>query len=285
MTLTRRGMLRRTAVLAAGGLATLGGGCGEPRDTLSRAREVGTLRVGHANEPPFGYVDESGRLTGYSVEVARTVLAGIGIPRVEGVATDFGGLLGDLASGSFDVIAAGMFVTAGRCRRALFATPEYCARQALLVRQGPLERARDLGALAGRDVAVGVLGGSIEIGLARRAGLDREQLLEYPDKEAMVAALRAGEVDVLALTSLSLRRLPADLPRGRFALRTIDVPGGQALCGAAAFRRGDRRLRDTYDSELRRLTAAGGLEPIGRRFGLRPAEIGPGAAASRPRGC
>jgi len=52
---------------------------------LERAKAQGYIRVGFANEAPFGYATPDGKLTGEAPEVAKAVLAKMGIPQVDGV--------------------------------------------------------------------------------------------------------------------------------------------------------------------------------------------------------
>ena len=83
--------------------------------TLEKARQQGYIRVGFANEAPFGYATPDGKLTGEAPEVAKAVLTRMGIAEVDGVLTEFGSLIPGLKAGRFDIIAAGMFITPKRC--------------------------------------------------------------------------------------------------------------------------------------------------------------------------
>src|SRR3546814_11158447 len=75
---------RRLAMLAAAGVAGLamtGGALAQ--STLDEAREAGFIRIGFANEAPYGYATPDGKLTGEAPEVAKAVLAKMGIQEVE----------------------------------------------------------------------------------------------------------------------------------------------------------------------------------------------------------
>jgi polar amino acid transport system substrate-binding protein len=100
------------------------------------ARRQGYIRVGFANEAPYGYATPDGKLTGESPEVVKAVLAKIGIPQVDGVLTEFGSLIPGLLAGRFDLIAAGMFITPKRCAQVQFSEPTYGIGQAFLVKKG-----------------------------------------------------------------------------------------------------------------------------------------------------
>jgi len=47
--------------------------------TLEKVRQQGYIRVGFANEAPFGYATPAGKLTGEAPEVAKAVLTRMGI--------------------------------------------------------------------------------------------------------------------------------------------------------------------------------------------------------------
>ena len=112
------GTSRRGLVGLLAGLATAATvGAAHAQTTLERAKADGYIRVGFANEAPYGYATPDGKLTGESPEVVKAVLAKMGIAQVDGVLTEFGSLIPGLQAGRFDIIAAGMFIT--RCICAL----------------------------------------------------------------------------------------------------------------------------------------------------------------------
>ncbi|MCU1654413.1 MAG: ectoine/hydroxyectoine transporter substrate-binding protein EhuB, partial [Pseudonocardia sp.] len=64
-------MLSRRLLLTLAGVGALAAGCGPARGpTLERIRANRTVRVGVANEEPFGYLDQYGNLAGESPAVA-----------------------------------------------------------------------------------------------------------------------------------------------------------------------------------------------------------------------
>ena len=95
------------------------------QSTLEEAKANGYIRVGFANEAPFGFATPAGELTGEAPEVAKAVLAKMGIGEVDGVLTEFGSLIPGLKAGRFDIIAAGMFVNPARCNEIAFSEPSY----------------------------------------------------------------------------------------------------------------------------------------------------------------
>src|SRR5262245_14908223 len=168
--ITRRGLMGLTAALA--GTSIIGIGEAVAETTLEKARREGYIRVGFANEAPYGYATPDGKLTGESPEVVKAVLAKIGIPQVDGVLTEFGSLIPGLEAGRFDLIAAGMFITPKRCAQVQFSEPTYGIGQAFLVPKGNPKAIKDYSSIAGNaDLKLAVMAGAVEGGYAKDAGI------------------------------------------------------------------------------------------------------------------
>ena len=118
--LSRRGLFTGIAAATAGGVTLSMMRSAYAETTLERARKDGYIRVGFANEAPFGYATPEGKLTGEAPEVAKAVLAKMGIGQVDGVLTEFGSLIPGLKAGRFDIFAAGMFINPKRCKEIAF---------------------------------------------------------------------------------------------------------------------------------------------------------------------
>ena len=74
-------------------------------DLLQRINSGGTINVGtEGTYPPFTYHDESGKLTGYDVEVTRAVADKMGV-KVEFKETQWDAMLAGLDSKRFDMVA------------------------------------------------------------------------------------------------------------------------------------------------------------------------------------
>lgn len=236
--------------------------------TLARARQQGFIRVGFANEAPYGYVDETGRVTGAAPELARAVMRNLGVREVDGVPTPFGSLISSLNDGRFDIIAAGMFITPDRCDQILFSDPDYCVEQAFLVLKD-----NPLGILRYEDIAnqltvkLGVLTGAVEASHATEAGVDSGRIQLFDNPPGLLAALREGLIDAAALSTISLANLASQA-----AFEGVEVTEGfmyrdQPGCGGFGFRRDDALFRDQFNQTLSDLKAQGAVtshvEPFG----------------------
>src|SRR5438874_13035626 len=90
---SRRTLLKSAAgVLAASSLVAASRSA-FAETALERIKAQGYIRVGFANEAPYGFATPDGKLTGEAPEVAKAVLANMGITQVDGVLTEFGSLI------------------------------------------------------------------------------------------------------------------------------------------------------------------------------------------------
>ena len=292
MTTTNR---RRWLAAACGGvLAALAWGCSEQignpsdpaLDTLERARKSGTIRIGYANEAPYAYLDNAtGRLTGEAPEIARVVLAEMGIEEVEGVLTEFGSLIPGLKAGRFDVIAAGMYILPPRCREVAFSNPTYSVGEAFVVAPGnPLNLHSYADAAKHASARLGVVAGTVERGYAQQAGVPDGRLVVFPDPPSAIDGVLAGRVDAYAATSLTVNDLLAksggrSLQRAEpFRDPVIDGKPARGY-GAFAFRRDDRELREAFNAALARFIGTPRHQALVRPFGFGPSEL-PGDATA-----
>jgi polar amino acid transport system substrate-binding protein len=284
-------MVGTGTALAAFGVVRFGLG-GSP-GTLARARARGVIRIGYAIEAPYAFVTAAGEVTGESPEMARRVVAAMGIERIQWRQTEFGALLDELEAGRFDLVAAGTFVTPFRTERVAFSSPTLRVRPGLLVRRGnpkKLQSYYDL--LQATDAVVAVLGGSVEERFLMDHRLPEKQLLIVPDALSGRVAVGNGRAAVLALSEPALRWMAAHQElHGLEVVRVIPGPanhggpggpggrGGRARLGlgdglsAFAFRRQDADLRQAFDAVLVPMIGGEAHRQLLRRFGLSEDEL------------
>jgi len=265
-------MLSRRRLLTLAGVGLLAAGCApDRRPTLARIRANKTVRVGVANEEPFGYLDSYGNLAGESPEVARAVLTGLGVDTLEAVQRPFGQLIDGLLAGTFDMITAAMAITPGRCERVAFSRPDFVAPTAFLVRKGNPEGLRSFADVLRAGVPIAVLDASIEAEAARAAGIPGTRIKTYNSPAQLYQAVFQADTPVGALSDISLRHTIS-----RHASSPLEVtlglpPAGRAVsqpAGAFAFRPADTDLRDAFNAGLTALQTSGDWLRIVAPFGV-----------------
>src|SRR5262245_61712212 len=253
MILTRRHLLTRTAGLTLAASTFSFAPSAFAETTLERAKAQGFIRVGFANEAPFGYATPDGKLTGEAPEVAKAVLAKMGIPQVDGVLTEFGSLIPGLKAGRFDIIAAGMFINPKRCKEIAFSEPSYGIGQAFLVGKGNPKGLKDYGSVASNaSVKLAVMAGAVEAGYAKESGVKEDQLVVLPDGPSLLAAVQAGRADAAALTALSIANL-ASKGDGVEMTEPFATVAGKSVMGHGGFgfRKEDTDLVAEFNKNLK----------------------------------
>jgi polar amino acid transport system substrate-binding protein len=253
MILTRRHLLTRTAGLALAASTFSLTSSAFAETTLQRAKKQGFIRVGFANEAPFGYATPDGKLTGEAPEVAKAVLVKIGIPQVDGVLTEFGSLIPGLKAGRFDIIAAGMFINPKRCKEIAFSEPSYGIGQAMLVKKGNPKGIKDYASFKDNSaLKLAVMAGAVEVGYAKDAGVGQDQVVVLPDQSSLLAAVQSDRADGAALTALSIAEMAkkgegveSTTPFGEVAGKSVKGHGG------FGFRKEDTDLLKAFNKELK----------------------------------
>lgn len=242
-------------VIAAAGLALVASACGGGEgNTLEELQESGSITIGIANEVPYGYVGDDGEVTGFAPDVAREVLAELGITEVEADVVEFGELIGGLLAGQFDLIAAGMYINPERVAQINFSDPDYCTTESFAVAEGNPHGIVDYQSFADNpDLTLAVASGTVEVGYAEDAGIPDSQLEVLADIDGIFAAIEAGEVDAAAGTSATVDTQVA----ARSGIEAVepffpkDTEGNETLpCGGYGFRLDDTEFRDAFNEQL-----------------------------------
>jgi polar amino acid transport system substrate-binding protein len=222
--------------------------------TLERMKETHQVTIAVANEAPYGYRDQTGRVTGEAPEIARVVLERIDPEvEIEWVSTDFGQLIPGLQAGEFDIAAAGMFITPERCEAVAFSSPTYVVGEAFAVKEGNPKNLTDYHAISNHPQArVGLIAGTVEYNYALVTGIPADRAPLYRDFEKALEALKAGQVDAVGLTSLTAQNLVDGEPGLEATPQFFPTLDGEAVkgYGGFAFRHDDQDLRAAFDQEL-----------------------------------
>lgn len=212
------------------------------------------IRVGYSSEPPYAFRADTGEVTGEAPEIAKAVLAKLGITRVRWVLMDFSQTIPALLAGRIDMIANGMFITPNRAAVIDFSLPYARVGQGLLTRRGNPASLHAYADVAARDkVRVAVLAGAIEEQILLRLGVPTQRLFVVPEPHDGLAAVRQGRADCLALSAPTVAWLATLAPNEVEVASPFQDPAGTDAVGHCAFgfRREDRRLREAVDRALR----------------------------------
>jgi polar amino acid transport system substrate-binding protein len=152
--------------------------------------------------PPFSFADQSGKLSGFNVDLVREVCDELGVAdKCQIQALPFADLSDALAASQGDAVIAGVSVTPQLRERFAFSRP-YLQLPARFVRnlKAPIS-GTTASALAGRPV--GVVKDTAHAAMLA-AFFPAIQPVFFDDKPALLAALKEGKVDAAFADSLQL---------------------------------------------------------------------------------
>ena len=197
----------------------------------------------------------------------------LGVPKLEGVLTEFGALIPGLMANRFDMIAAGMFITPQRCNAILFSNPDYIAAEALAVKAGNPHHLTDYQSLAANSqVVVGAESGAVEGPWIEQSGVPSSRIQHFPDGPTGIQALASGRLDAFALTAISLAYL---IKTGGYKNLEVTQPfipviGGQKklAAGGSGFRKSEDSLVTQFNQQLAAMQKSGELLKLVEPFGF-----------------
>ena len=256
----RKGLVARgTAMTLVAGALTLLIPVRADAATLEAAKGRGSLIVGVREDfPPLGYLDASGKPTGFEVDLARYLARQLfgDEGKLQLTPVSPGSRITALLSGSADFLIAAVTATEDRTAVFAFSEPYFRSGTLLLVpRNSPIQGLPDV---PGKRVAV--LAGSIQEGGLEPVAPEAIRVKFWSVAEA-VAALQGGRVDSLAeddLLFLALARQYPDLaPVGEpFAPRPY----------AVAMPKGDPEALAWVNDQLRKAKTDGTYDTLWKRY-------------------
>jgi polar amino acid transport system substrate-binding protein len=260
-------------VAACGGDDGEGGGDGDGEGELAELFPDGSVTIGIANEIPYGYEDESGEATGEAPEVAKAILAELGITEVDATVVDFGALIPGLQAGEYDMIAAGMFINAERAQEIIFSDPDYCGATAFAVPEGNPDELTDFQSVVDAGIDLGVLSGAVEEGYALDSGVPDGNVIRFGETAQAFEALSAGRIDAVALTDVTVATQVADLEGFESSEPFIPVINGEEKLGCGGFGFVDQEFRDIFNAKLKEFQEEDKILPIVSEFGFSEASV------------
>jgi polar amino acid transport system substrate-binding protein len=222
---------------------------------LAPAASAETLRIG--TEPdyaPYAFIDGNGELVGFDIDLGNALCAA-GNFTCEWVPMPFDALVDAVAAGEIDMAIAGMAATPSRAERVDFSDP-------YRPNSGP-----NVGAFAAfqpglraEGVLTGVQSGTIYVEFLESIG---QPYVLYPDTTAMIAALRAGEVQAIFGGGGNLEEY---IERGEAGLRIVEYMEVPNYETAMAISRTKKGLLGTINTLLDGLRTEGVLDELEARW-------------------
>jgi len=210
-------MGRRAFIAAIGGmmaLPLLASGVGAQGVQEIKDRKV--LKAGvQVAQVPWGYTDETGKLTGFDVEFVRSVAEDLGI-EVEFVPVTPANRVATLQTGQVDMLAAVMGIFPDRQKVVLFSRP-YCNNDNVFIGKA------DLNATGWQDLK------GIRVGVPRGTPQDKAvtaansgaTIQRFDDDASTVQALISGQVDIIGAAFTQMGNIQKVAGPGKFEQKFI----------------------------------------------------------------
>lgn len=242
----------------------------DARERLPRPDLSGLLRVRFLTTtdfPPFNFADQTGRLAGFHIDLARAICAELGIEaKCQIQALPYGEIEAALAAGQGEAVLAGMAVSDGLRARFAFSRP-YMLLPARFARNKGVELAgQDADALFGRRV--GVVGGTAHEAMLK-AFFPDIQTVPFADRGKMLEELKAKKIDAVFADSLQLSFWTAGDAAGNCCALFGQAYVSERFLGEGLtimLRRDDPVLAAAFDSALAALSRNGRLQEIYLRY-------------------
>jgi polar amino acid transport system substrate-binding protein len=226
--------------------------CGGSSDSASS-----TLRVGTLSDAPPNIFLKDGNYTGFDNELLKAIAAKQNL-KLEFAATDFSALLGQVASGRYDIASSAIAQTDERKKTVDFSAAYDFETMSVQAKQGT--PVTDEKALAGKRVAViQATVGDHWLGTT----VPTAQAVRFPDYAAALTALKTGAVDAYILDQSIAEKNVTDNPDAKLVVVksfVTDVPHGFAV------KKGNTELLGKIDAGLKQAISDGTWLKLHQQF-------------------
>ena len=231
--LSRRMLL--SSVLALGALASLS----EPGHAAENPYgliEPGKISVGTMSDSkPYTFVDASGELTGFDIELFKDVVGRMGFKPsdITFTAQEFAALLPSVANGRFDVAVAAIGTTEARKKTVDFSDGYLAGYLTVLTPEAGIAKPEDL-----KGKRLGVVQGTLQETYAEK-NYPQAQIVKFPDNNTAVSGLNSGSIDAHFLDYEAAKQYSEKFDGLRLAINvpSFDAPAGFVIAhGKDAFK-------------------------------------------------
>ncbi|MEU7789286.1 MULTISPECIES: ABC transporter substrate-binding protein [unclassified Amycolatopsis] len=226
--------------------------CGGGSESASSTLRVGTL----SDAPPNIYLKD-GNYTGFDNELLKAIAAKQNL-KLEFAATDFSALLGQVASGRFDIASSAIAQTDERKKTVDFSAAYDFETMSIQAKQGT--PVTDEKGLAGKRVAV------IQATVGDHwltSTVPTAQAVRFPDYAAALTALKTGSVDAYILDQSIAEKNVTDNADAKLVVVksfVTDVPHGFAV------KKGNADLLKKVDDGLKQVISDGTWLKLHQQF-------------------
>ena len=212
-----------------------------------------------ATWPPLEYIDESGNLTGFEVELVPMIGEKVGV-KMEAKNIPWDTIFAGLANGQYDGVASGVSVTEDRKKTMDFSTPILEAGQVIIVKKASTVKGVD--DIKGLKVGV-------QIGTTGDLVLDDYDVVrkQYDDIGLALQDMLNGNIDACVCDSLIASDFVLANPNYSDKLKVAGSAFTQEDI-AIAVKKGNKELLDLINKGIAELKADGSYDKLKAKWNL-----------------
>ncbi|MBX8485957.1 cystine ABC transporter substrate-binding protein [Pseudomonas cichorii] len=253
--------IRRTFLFSALTLVLGTGIAGQAMagEQLQKIKDSGTLNVGlEGTYPPFSFVDENGKLTGFEVELSEALAKELGV-KAKVQPTKWDGILAALESKRLDVVINQVTISDERKKKYDFSQPYTISGLQALTQKKNADTIKTPQDLAGKKVGVG-LGTNYEQWV--KTNVPTAIVKTYDDDPTKFQDLRVGRIDAILVDRLAALEIAA---KTKDAFGVAGAPFSRQESGIA-LRKGEPELLDAINKAIDKLRADGTLGKLSQKY-------------------
>lgn len=226
-------------------------------DLLAKVKKDGELLIGtEGTYPPFTYHDESGKLTGFDVEIAEEIASRLGVePKF--METQWDAMFAGLDSKRFDMIANQVGIKEERLAKYDFSEP-YISSAAVLVTHADNKEVKSFEDLKGLKSAQSLTSNYAE--LAKSYGAE---LVGIDGFNQAIELLNSQRVDATINDKLSVLDFQKQKPNAK--IQIVDEADDVAQSGLM-FRKGNETLVEAVNKALKEMIEDGTYDEISEKW-------------------
>ncbi|WP_127530142.1 amino acid ABC transporter substrate-binding protein [Paenibacillus kobensis] len=227
------------------------------KSSLDKIKESGKLRIGtEGTYAPFTFHDDSGKLTGFDVEIAEEVSKHLGV-KPEFIETQWDGIFAGLEAGRFDAIFNEVSIREDRQEKYDFSDPYIVSKSLLLVREDNNE-IKKLVDLKGKKSAQSLTSNLADIATANGA-----EIVSVDGFNQAIDLLMSKRVDATINDNLSFLDLKKQKPD--IKIKSVDETS-DASQSAALFAKGNDELIRAVNQALSDMKSDGAYLKISEKY-------------------
>ena len=229
-------------------------------ELLQRVNSGGTINVGtEGTYPPFTYHDESGKLTGYDVEVTRAVADKMGV-KVDFKETQWDAMLAGLDSKRFDMVANQVSLTTPERMAKYDKATAYSWSGAVVLAPKDDSRYSSWEALKGLRSAQ-----SLSSNYGELAERYQAEIVPVDGMAQAVELVKQGRADFTMNDNLAVLDYLKKFPNSGLEIKLV-APASEQRGSGLILRKGDDAVVAKIDEAMAALQADGTLTKISQEF-------------------